>query len=450
MPKSKSPPAWLLVLRRTLGLFFFIVGLLLICAGLRTVQVIADGGTGSAQGMGYAWTLHRSLAPRYATWARKWLDTKHGEKLNVHNISGTEWPLFGSVFFLEATASLQKRYQSASETEPMTYSREAVEAATELVLDPASAKWVKDHWGDKYLTHENAFYRMLVLRAIIAHHSLTGSKQHFDLLRSQIDGLKTELDASPAGLLDDYPGECFPGDIAATIAAIRAGSVILGEDSEAFVTRSLRGFTGTNVGELGLPPYFADRATGSPSDASRGCANSYLLLSAPVAWPRQAPAWYAAYERHFWQRDWLCAGFREFPHGGENWFADVDAGPVMHGIGFAAAAFGTGAARMNGRMDHAWPLEVETVAMSVPIPGGYLLIPRVLSNAADAPLLGEASVLYNLTRTPSSDTKLVPSDKRIPLIVWLVLVLEFGLGAYFCRRGWVRILATVARSPVPA
>ena len=95
-------------------------------------------------------------------------------------------------------------------------------------------------------------------------------------------------------------------------------------------------------------------------------------------------------------------GFREWPRGDEHgdWYFDVDSGPVIAGHGTAACAFGIGAARTNGRFDHAWPLSAEALVMSWPLPGGTLAGARILSNATDAPYLGEAGMLFNFTRQP--------------------------------------------------
>jgi hypothetical protein len=46
------------------------------------------------------WRLMRQLSPRYAAWARKRVAVGRAEKLSTTDISGTEWPLFGSVFYL--------------------------------------------------------------------------------------------------------------------------------------------------------------------------------------------------------------------------------------------------------------------------------------------------------------------------------------------------------------
>ena len=90
---------------------------------------------------------------------------------------------------------------------------------------------------------------------------------------------------------------------------------------------------------------------------------------------------------------------------------------------------------MNGRFDHSWVLEVESIVMSVPMPGGHLLIPRLLSNATAAPLLGEAGVLYNLTRKPLTNEPVKNAVKALPGVVWIVLLIELGLGAFFLKRG---------------
>ena len=46
----------------------------------------------------------------------------------------------------------------------------------------------------------------------------------------------------------------------------------------------------------------------------------------------------------------------------------MDAGPVIHGFGFAASGFGLAAARAHGRFDHAYPLSLEMIALSWPLP----------------------------------------------------------------------------------
>ncbi len=172
-----------------------------------------------------AFRMLEDLAPKYERWARERVASGRAAALSTEDVSGTEWPVFGSVFFLWATEELQAAWDddpSLAGQAPKVTARGAIDAARDLVLDPSHGGWVRRHWGATYLRRENVFYRALLIAAITSHNRLTGSSGHLERLRTQVEGLTAELDASPHGLLDDYPGECYPGDILATIAIIRA------------------------------------------------------------------------------------------------------------------------------------------------------------------------------------------------------------------------------------
>jgi len=125
----------------------------------------------------------------------------------------------------------------------------------------------------------------------------------------------------------------------------------------------------------------------------------------------------------------MTVGFREFAkeNPGGQWYVDVDSGPVVAGFGVAAGTFGLGAARANGRFDHAYPLSAEVIAISWPLPDGSLLGANLLSNATHAPFIAEAAVLFNLTRTPS-DTAQIHNHGALPGCVFVILSLYLGLG----------------------
>ena len=379
-----------------------------------------------------AWRLHRTLTPKLERWATQRLESSRATKLSTSDISGTEWPLFGSVFYLWATESLQDSWETNHQSvalAPKEFAHEAIVAATRLVIDPQQASWVKAHWGTNYLKTENVFYRMLVISALTSHARLTGDRQYLPMLKDQVESLSAELDASPHGVLDDYPGECYPGDVLTAIAMIRRADRMLGTDHSRFVQRARRGFQDKCLDPRGLVPYSANANTGEPFGPSRGCGNSYVSLFSPEIWPDQAQQWYTLYTRFFWQETWTAAGFREFPKDlpGYDWYMDVDAGPVLKGYGFAACAFGVGAARVNGHFEQAFPLTTEMHAASCPLPNGTLLIPRLLSNAADAPYLGEAAILFLLSRLPATGV-FVQTGGAIPPFTYIVLILQAAMG----------------------
>jgi hypothetical protein len=406
---------------------------LLVYPALRAILNIQDP---ALKGPGIpksAWRLQRNLTARYAAWAQERVAGGRAEGLSTADISGTEWPLFGSVFYLWAIENMQTAWEAGDHTpavEPKVFCKDAIRAASDLVIDPKHASWVEKHWGTNYLHRENVFYRMLVIAALTSRERLLHDGAHFDLLRDQVETFSKELDDSKSGLLNDYPGECYPGDVMAAIMCIRRADAVLGTDHSEFISRSLRAFIGPGSTRLELPPYSAEAETGAPLSESRDCGNSYFCLTSPELWPGPAKAWFQLYEKFFWQQRLGFAGFREFPSDVPNtdWTMDVDAGPVIAGFGVAADAFGVGAARKNGRFGLAYPLSAEMLATVWELPDGTLATPRILSNLSDAPMLGEAAILWLLSVQPEKGFP-VKTGGSVPTFVYVVTigVLLFGI-----------------------
>jgi len=421
-----------------LGLFFFLL------PGLRLVSDLNDPALKSGAIPQAAWRLHNSLAFKYAAWANGRLASNRAEQLGTAkasstafdpDVAGTEWPLFGSVFYLWSEESLQAAWEAdpkQASVAPVVYAHEAIEAAANLVTDPRQAAWVQQYWGPNYLHHQNLFYRFLLISAMTSYTHLTGNPRFVEPLRDQVETLSAEIDASPHGLVEDYPGQCFPTDIIGAITAIRRADAVLQMDHSAFVNRAIRGFQPPQADAFGLPPYMAGIQSGLPRGGSRGCGTSFALICAPEIWPVVAKVWSKAYDTNFWQEHWGLVGFREYARDSPEaqFMGDVDSGPVLLEYGFAASAFGTGAARANGRMDEAGPLSAEMLVSSWPLPTGTLMIPRLLSSATDAPYLGEAGILYCLTRQPLIGITVMPCTSVMTPFVWGMMAIYLGVTAF--------------------
>lgn len=413
-----------------LSLYFFIV------PGGTLIHCLVDPGLRTGQIPRCAFRWHRALSPRYERWARSRVASGAATELTTRQIAQTEWPLFGSVFYLWATEALQAEFDAnptVASSSPKVYARGAIEAAAALVADPNHAEWVRQHWGAQYLEKENLFYRMLLISALTSCQKLLDDTRYEDLLRQQSESLAQELDDSPYGLLDDYPGQCYPVDIVPAIAAISRAGTVLGTDHREFVARSIRGFQDTRLDvHTGLPAYIVSSKTGQARDSARGVGLSFMLIWAPALWPETAAQWYEKYTEQFWQENSWLAGFREYPRDVElDWFTiqDVDAGPVIGGYGVAASAFGVGAARAMGDSDRAYKMMAEGLALSWPLPDGTLLVPRALSRFAEAPYLGEAATLFALTRRPVLATS--PDAARgLPRFVYLAIGILLWLGIF--------------------
>ncbi|MDD5678234.1 MAG: hypothetical protein PHW60_09640 [Kiritimatiellae bacterium] len=382
------------------------------------------------------WRVHESLTPRYERWARERITSGRAGHLKLNDVPSTEWPMFGSVFYLAATENLQRAWDNGdhgSKTAPKVYARAAIETAADLIMDPTHHTWVQTHWGKHYMHRENVFFRAMLIQGLTARQILLGDGQHLDVLRDQVETLSAALDKSPFGWLDDYPGECYPVDVFAAITMIRRADALLGTDHSAFVARAIRGFQDARLDSRGLPPYFADPDTGNHDGMSRGVGNSYVCLYAPELYPDLAKQWYEAYLTNFWQEKIGAAGFREYSKElpGYEWFFDIDSGPVAAGFSPAGNAYAMAAARVNGRFDQAWPLAAQVLTFCWPLPDGSLLGPRILSNAAHAPYLGEANMLYLLSQNPES-SQAIRLGGHIPPLVYGLFLFYFGLGILEC------------------
>ena len=413
------------IILTSIAFFFFLIPF--------TVSIlnINDPGLKNGEIPLFTYQWHQKLSGELSVWANGRVESAKALELDTYDISGTEWPLFNAVYFLWATETLQDNWEkdtTLSSSSPNLYASNAVEASARLISDPNHANWVKAHWGDDYLHQENIFYRMLLIAGLTSYQKLTGNEQYQDLLVDQIESLSNELDASPYGLLDDYPGQCYPIDILPALAVIQRADKILGSDHSTILARSLRAFSENRIdSSTGLPAYIANSKTGLGLGSARGVGISYMLIWAPELWPDTANEWYESYEKYFWKEGIIISGFREFSKelNHSDYFFDVDAGPVIEGYGVAASAFGIGAARVNNRFEHAYPLAAEAVVASWPLPNGTLLVPRLLSNLSDAPYLGETALLFNMTREPIVNSK-TKEKSSLPLFVYLVL-LFYGL-----------------------
>ena len=388
-----------------------------------------------------AFFVHRHLAPRYEMWALERIASGKAKELGLEQIAATEWPVFGSAFYLWATESLQREWEqdkTLSRIAPDVYAAGSIEAAAALIADSEQAAWVKKHWGPNYLHKENVFYRMLLIGGLTSYHKLLGGDKYLELIRDQVETLSKELDESKYGLLDDYPGQCYPTDVTAAIATIKRADSLLGTDHSHFINRSIRGFQGELLDPpTGLSPYFADAISGN-IDIARGCSNQWGATWAAELWPETAKQWYDNFDKYFWQQKWGAVGFREFRKGApeaRDWHMDVDAGPVIAGFGISACSFGMGAARANNRFDHAWPLGAEVLAGTWPLPDGTLLAARYLSNAAHAKYVGEACLLFSFTRMPQNEP-IIPNNGHIPAIAYLML-------AFYPVAGLILTAATI-------
>ncbi|MDD4735722.1 MAG: hypothetical protein PHP44_06420 [Kiritimatiellae bacterium] len=369
----------------------------------------------------------QGCAHRYARWAETYLNSEYAARQNHQDVAATEWPMFGSVFFLVTAQDLQERGLIDAQRGIV---HKAIEEAAAIVVSPVTASWVKQKWGDRYLEKENVFYGMLLILGLSSYEALTGDRQYHDMMCRQRTTLARELAESKFLMKDDYPGECYPNDVLWAVAAIQRAAELDDARHDQLARELMAVLDGPLCAPEGLPAFQVDAVSGWRLQGARGSGNSGILLFAPELDRSIAARWYAAYANAFWSAGPLVVGFRETPHGQDDHFMDVDSGPVVFGLGSAASAFGIGAAKAAGRLDHAVPLTLEAVACSWPTPFGFI-VPGLLSYfAVQSWSLGEVALLFSMTR-PIYAEQIVPYDGSVPGLVWILLALYFSAGIWF-------------------
>ena len=422
-----------------IGLYFFIIPAIL------SIYYINDSNLESAEIPKLAKDIHQQITPKIELWAKKRIENKFGKSVKGNEISGNEWPLFSAIYYLWSTEALQNDFEknpSSYTTAPKVYAKKAIHAAARLITDPHHATWVKRKWGKNYLYQENIFYRALLISGMNSHINLTGSSKYKEALTKQCQMLATELAESDYGLLNDYPVECYPSDVALAYWAIVSANQTLGLPPDSLLTNSVRGFEQFPDATTGLPTFslqLDQLKFNQIVGESRGSSSAWLMHFAPMLWENHAKQWMDSLEKHFWQSSWTANGFREFYHqsnnGRSDWGFDIDAGPILAGHGFSASTFGLGATRLMSRFDLAYPLSTELITISFPHIGGKLLLPQLLSDLTHAPLIGELSILYNLTRTPVLQSPQKQAKNKLPLFVVLLNGFTWTLGLLVIWRG---------------
>lgn len=142
------------------------------------------------------------------------------------------------------------------------------------------------------------------------------------------------------GLIATYPGETYPVDVSACIAAIAVRDRGIGVDPSAFVDAWTTRVRERYVDE---ETHLLRQHVGGPPRGSGSALASYFLTLAGSDLGRELFEGLSAQTRSF-------AGFsaiREYPPGHEGW-GDVDSGPVVLGVSVSATGFSLAGARQHG------------------------------------------------------------------------------------------------------
>jgi len=192
-------------------------------------------------------------------------------------------------------------------------------------------------------------------------------------LAAQHDALiaayERRLLASDTGLIETYPGEAYPTDVAAVAAAIAVHGRVTHAPHEAVLRRWADRVRAVQIDPAsGLVLQRMDARTGAPHDAPRGSGTGLAAYFAGFADRGVAELLTAGILRQVSRRFGFGA-IREYPEGRDG-PGDVDSGPVLFGVSVSATGFALAPTRAFGHADAFAALYRTTDLFGLPIADG--------------------------------------------------------------------------------
>ncbi len=230
--------------------------------------------------------------------------------------------------------------------------RPALEAAVEVLLREETYEFAEDAWGDgpfeSLESDQGHAYLGYVALALGSLREVDPATPHAALHDRVVQALARRLDQSAVGLVETYPGEAYPCDIASIVGAIGQHDRLTGGEHRALVARAARLYRGQwNDPGSGYLAQSIDPATGAPRDAPRGSGTALAAFFWSFADPSVSRAPDEALLRAGRRGVLGFEAIREYAPGREG-LGDIDSGPVVLGVSVSATGFALSAARRTG------------------------------------------------------------------------------------------------------
>jgi hypothetical protein len=271
----------------------------------------------------------------------------------------------------------------------------AMRAAAGPLSDPRTLGYATRRWGENGLSamkpgdgHAYLGYINLALSML----RLTDPDTPYAALNDRLTAALAErLDRSPTGLIETYPGETWPPDVAAVAGSIGLHAAATGADHRALLARWSARFARCAVSPSGYLVQRVRSGTCRPVDAPRGSGTAIASYFISFADPALSRRLFDAL-RSKGRVSWLgYGGVREYVDGTDG-PGDGNSGPILFGgASVGATGFGLGAARANGDRDFYRELYRSATA------GRQVLNAMVASHVVPDRAVAEALLLAMLT-----------------------------------------------------
>jgi hypothetical protein len=246
-------------------------------------------------------------------------------------------------------------------------------AAADALVDPATLRYAARVYGqhaavrmDPGAGHAYAGYINIALGML---RLVDPESPHRRLHDRLTEALRGKLFRAPNGLIETYPGETWPPDVAVVAGSIGLHAKATGADVKEAMDAWAERFARCAVHASGYLVQRVRSGTCTPLDAPRGSGTALASYVLGFAHPGLSRRLHGALVRSG-RIAWLgFGGVREYAEGFQG-AGDVNAGPIVLGASVGATGFGLGAARMNGDRELYRELYRSAHLFGVPVESG--------------------------------------------------------------------------------
>jgi len=209
--------------------------------------------------------------------------------------------------------------------------------------DPLGASALASDSGHAYLGYGALALGMV--RRVSPHTSLATAHD------ALVAALGRRLSRAPRGLIETYPGESYPADVAAAAGAIGLHARVTGRRAPVDFGAWSSRFRETAIDRAsGLLVQSADAETGATRDSGRASGTALAIYFLSFVDRRLSHELYRALVASCGTSVLGFGAIREYPLG-RGGGGDIDSGPVIAGLGLSASGFAIGGARIHRDRD---------------------------------------------------------------------------------------------------